>query len=117
MPEKLVSKVGKPFYKGVELDTPMSDVEFYEVQDMWDGDIQYVLNTNLGSITVLDRMTGYDGGVRDTESGFRDPDGKFWLASGMCDVRFSGAKTVGEAIEWIKSRANTCVGSESRRGE
>jgi hypothetical protein len=105
-----VNKWGKPFYEGVELDTPMSELEFHEALDTCGTDIQCALHTNLGSITVLDRVTGFEGGVRDTETGFRDADGKFWLASGMCDVRFSGAKTVGESIEWIKSKANTCVG-------
>lgn len=108
--EYKVNQWGKPCYEGVELDTPIDDLEFYEVPDMCDEDLQYALHTNLGSITVLDRMTGYGWGIRDTETGFRAPDGKFWLASGMQDVRFSGAKTVGEAIEWIKSKANTCVG-------
>ena len=62
----------------------------------------------LGRITVLDRMTGFSWG-RDIESGYKDNDGKFWLASGHCDVRESAGITVAEAIEWIKARANTCV--------
>jgi hypothetical protein len=45
-----------------------------------------------------------------TETGYRDPEGKFWLASGSLDVRNFGVFTVGEAIEWVKDRANTCVG-------
>ena len=62
----------------------------------------------LGRITVLDRMTGFDWG-RDIESGYKDCNGKFWLASGHCDVREVAGITVAEAIEWIKARANTCV--------
>lgn len=110
MIEKLVSECGRPCYEGVELDIPIYDLEFYKVPNQWHGDMQYALHTNLGSITVLDRMTGFGWNVRDTETGFRDQDGKFWLASGMQDVRFSGAKTIGEAIDWVKSKANTCVG-------
>jgi hypothetical protein len=57
-------------------------------------------------------MTGYGYGQRDTETGYRDSDGLFWLASGCCDVRESGCKTIGEAIEWVKARANTCNPSD-----
>lgn len=56
---------------------------------------------------MIDRMTGF--GWRDVETGFRDKDGQFWLASGGLDVRYSGYKTIGEAIQWIKDRANTCI--------
>ena len=72
-------------------------------------DRQWALHTNLGSLTVLDRMTGF--GWRDTETGYRDPDGKFWLASGMRDVRRSKAVTTQDAIDWVKRYANTCVGA------
>ena len=41
--------------------------------------------------------------------------GDFWLASGMQDVRQSGAKTLGEAIDWVKSRANTCRPAPTKR--
>ena len=78
-----------------------------------DEDEQFALHTNLGSLTVLDRLTGFGGeigGVRDIETGYRSPDGKFWLASGGCDVRESGCLTIGEAIEWVKERANNCKG-------
>ena len=91
-----------------------SDTEF-NPSDFWDpnwsnpGDKQKVLDTNIGSLTVLDRMTGFGNGIRDIETGFRDEKNRFWLASGNIDVRESGSKTIGEAIEWVKSRANTCV--------
>jgi len=62
-----------------------------------------------GRITVLDRMTGYGFGVRDIESGYKDADKKFWLASGGCDVR-NHDLTVEDAIAWIKQHANTCAG-------
>ena len=72
-------------------------------------DTQLAFHSNLGSITVLDRMTGFSFG-RDIETGFRDPEGKFWLASGGVNVIESGCETIGEAIEWIKKRANNCIG-------
>lgn len=65
-----------------------------------------------GRITVLDRETGFGFGTRDTETGYKDSDGKFWLASGMCDVRrYCADMTVAEAVEWVKRNANTCVGA------
>jgi len=71
-------------------------------------DTLYVLRVEDGGrITVLDRMTGF--GVRDIESGYKDKDGKFWLASGNCDVRSNDGFTVAQAIDWIKEQANTCV--------
>lgn len=70
----------------------------------------WVYHTDLGRITVLDRMTGYGYGVRDVESGFKAPDGKFWLASGDFDIREQGCKTVEEAIECIKRNANNMRG-------
>ena len=73
-------------------------------------DTQWALHTNLGSITVLDRMTGF--GWRDVETGFRDPNGAFWLASGMMDVRKENLKTFKDAIQWIKDNSNTCVAYE-----
>ena len=62
-----------------------------------------------GRITVLDRMTGYGNGIRDVESGYRNKDGKFWLASGGFDVRSNADFTATQAIEWIKKNANTCI--------
>lgn len=85
---KAINERGFPVYSGATTDTHF--------------------DANLGSLTVLDRMTGF--GYRDVETGFRDKDGKFWLASGNYDVRHSGSKTLGDAIEWIKRNANTCVG-------
>jgi hypothetical protein len=63
---------------------------------------------DVGRITVLDRMTGF--GFRDIESGYKDKDGKFWLASGHFDVRAIHDLTVAQAIELIKRNANTCNG-------
>lgn len=63
----------------------------------------------VGRITVLDRMTGF--GYRDIESGFKDLEGKFWLASGGFDIRSHADHgiTVSQAIEAIKTHANTCI--------
>lgn len=72
-------------------------------------DIQFAFHCNLGSITVLDRMTGFSFG-RDTETGFRDTHGKFWLASGMFDIRRHMPLSFADAVEVIKKNANNCNG-------
>ena len=99
--------------KELTLDSPFSKEMFEEV-DMRcpDGDKQIALHTNLGSFTVLVRLTGY--GWVDIETGYRDPNGEFWLASGNQDVTKSTAKTIGEAIEQVKERANTCTGGTTQ---
>ena len=114
--EKYINQWGKECYRGVEMDSPFSPEIFHMIeppQYNYDRDSQYALFTNLGCITVLDRMTGF--GWRDVETGYRDPDGAFWLASGNCNVMESGVATVGEAIEWVKKRANTCTGEPTKR--
>lgn len=112
--EKFKSERGKEVWLGVKYDSPFHFDMFHKVDMSNDpfNDVQFALHTNLGSLTVLDRETGYEGGVRDIETGFREIDGgRFWLASGGFDVRFdSGAKTIGEAIEWVKNNSNTCKG-------
>jgi hypothetical protein len=106
--EKYINDHGKECHRGVDETTPMSDLEFHLVPNDFECNVQYALHTNLGSLTVLDRMTGF--GHRDTETGFREPDGLFWLASGNFDVRDSDSKTIGDAIEWVKKHANNCRG-------
>ena len=59
-------------------------------------------------ITILDRMTGF--GWRDIETGYKDIDGKFWLASGNFDIREYPELTIKEAIAFIKKNANNCKG-------
>ena len=108
-PEQYNNQHGKSCYRCVTERTPISELQFTEA-DQYESDVQVYLHTNIGTLTILDRMTGYGCGIRDTESGYRDPVGLFWLASGNNDVRKSGSLTVGEAIEWVKSRANTCIG-------
>lgn len=100
-------KYNKPYYECCTEQSLFADLVFSE-DVACDDEVVQRLNTNLGRITVLNRMTGF--GYRDTETGYRAPDGKFWLASGHCDVRTSGVTTLGEAIAWIKERANNCRG-------
>lgn len=59
-------------------------------------------------ISVLDRLTGYSGYVRDIETGFKDIYGNFWLASCEFDIREYPELTLDEAIALIKKNANTC---------
>lgn len=106
--EKFINDYGKECWRGVDKNTKFTDLEFYLVQDDFEDDIQYALHTNLGTLTVLDRMTGF--GHRDIETGFRAPNGKFWLASGNCDVKNSGVETISDAIKWVKKHSNTCRG-------
>lgn len=110
--EKTISKSGKPVYAGVLLSDKFSNDLFYEVDMSFSdsGDTQWAFHSNLGSITVLDRMTGFGYGVRDIETGFRDMDGKFWLASGGFDVREKNCQTIQDAIDCIKANANNCKG-------
>jgi len=101
-----INEAGKPAFKNVKNES-LFNIELFH-KPKWQGDDgeNFALHTNMGSLTVCDRMTGF--GYRDIESGFRDKAGNFWLASGCCDVRYSGCLTIGEAINWIKERANTC---------
>ena len=45
---------------------------FHKSEHQFETDVALALHTNLGSLTVVDRMTGYGRGIRDTESGFRN---------------------------------------------
>lgn len=72
-------------------------------------DTLFISHLSDGSrLTVLHRLTGY--GIFDTETSYRDPFGKFWLASGNQDIRRYPELTVEQAIEWVKTHANTCIG-------
>lgn len=112
---RTINEYGKPFWSGAT-DESAFDAENFHMVDMGnhndENDEQWALHTNLGSLTVLDRMTGF--GWRDVETGYRDQNGNFWLASGNYDVRYSGAKNLGDAIKWVKDRANNCVGETTR---
>ncbi len=86
----------------------VGDLEFKEVPMEPHGDRQYAHHADWGSLTVLDRMTGF--GYRDVETGFRDPDGRFWLAAGNFSIRMFPELTVKEAIAKVKENANICQG-------
>jgi hypothetical protein len=79
---------------------PQGDTDIFEICELPEG----------GRITILDRLTGWGCGQRDTETGYRDQDNKFWLASGQFDIRSFPDLTIPEAINKIKDNANTCVG-------
>ena len=105
--KKYINDSGKECFKSVFHD-PVFDADlFHLVTERFESDVRYALHTNLGSFIVLDRMTGF--GFRDTETGFRDNDGEYWLASGGYDVRKSGSVSINDAINWVKSKANSCV--------
>ena len=107
-PLKYINDHGKECYKNVDHNTKMSTLEFHQVLPSFEDDPQYALHTNLGTLTVVNRITGF--GCSDIETGYRSPDGKFWLASGDYDVRDLASATIGEAIQWVKERANNCKG-------
>ncbi len=106
--EKYINDYGKECYKEVEISDDFDASLFHEVSSRLNGNYQWALHTNLGTITVLDRETGYGTGIRDVETGYRDLDGNFWLASGGYDIRDMNVKTFGEAIASVKKNANTC---------
>lgn len=88
----------------------VSELEFEEF-NVHESNTLHAVYVNGGErITVLDRETGWGGGIRDTETGFTDAEGKFWLVTGMFDIRDFPEMTVPEAIQHIKDNANTCVG-------
>jgi hypothetical protein len=112
------NKAGKDYWVGVDVDSLITEEKFHKVNigpSLLDGiadsdDVQFAFHCDLGSITVLYRLTGYGFGIRDTETGFRDVDGKFWLASGMFDVRDHMPMKFSDAVKMIKKNANNCTG-------
>ena len=90
----------------------VSDLEFIKTEHC-ESNILHAVNLEDGSrITVLDRETGYGYGVRDIETGYRDPHGKFCLASCGFDIRDNGKLSIDEAIELIKKESNTVLWDE-----
>ena len=108
--EKYINEYERECYRGVEKSTLFGSLDFHLVKERFGDDIQHALHTNLGSLTVVDRKTGF--GWQDIETDYRAPNGEFWLASGGYDVRKSGAKTIQDAIDWVKKHANTYIGKE-----
>jgi hypothetical protein len=80
-------------------------------------DILYLTVREGHKITVLDRQTGFMNGVRDIETGYRDPSGRFWLASGMFDIREFCPLDFEKAIDMIKDNANTCIGLDQKKAD
>lgn len=107
--EKYINEYKKECYLGIELTTPFNKDFFHDINLNYENDIQFAFHSELGIITVLDRMTGFGNGIRDIETGYRDKNNNFWLASGNFDVRHQDCKTFGDAIELIKLCANTCI--------
>lgn len=84
----------------------VKDLEF-KAERIWEADILYAANLETGErITVLDRMTGFGNGQRDIETGYRDTNRNFCLASGMFDIREYPELEINEAIEMIKRNSN-----------
>lgn len=116
--ERYINERGIPVWKDVEENSPFSAEMFHNV-DLGHNEganAMRALLSNLGSITVLNRLTSIQGHVvHDEETGFREPSGRFWLATEGCNVLDSDCKTWGEAVAWVKVRANACVGKQRKR--
>ena len=85
------------------------DLEFKQ-KDFSDNTL-FSAKTEYGTITVLERLTGWEeGNIRDIETGFLDLENKFWLPSGNFDIRNYSELTIEYAISFIKDNANVCVG-------
>lgn len=110
-----MSKPKLNIWNGISESTEFDEKYFLDMDMSYSdtGDTQKACHTaGLGSITILDRLTGFEGYVRDVETGYRDKHGEFWLASGDFNILEKGCKTFGEAIALIKSNANNCIGKE-----
>lgn len=56
--EKYINEHNREVFKGVELDSQFDSEMFHLVTShVFECDVQYACHTNIGSITVLDRMT------------------------------------------------------------
>jgi hypothetical protein len=88
----------------------VSELDFKKTIQGGGEDTLFGCNTDLGRISVLDRMTGWGNGIRGIETGYSDKNGKFWLASCGFDIREYPDLDLPQAIEKIKEYANTCVG-------
>jgi hypothetical protein len=89
----------------------VKDLEWTKEIRMGGEDTIFFAHTDLGRFSVLDRLTGYGFGIRDIETGYRDLDGKFWLASNGFDIRDDELLTIKQAIAKVKKYANTCSGA------
>lgn len=108
MSARIISNQGKAHWEGITDGTLITGAHFEQVESPRpENNQQVAFHTNLGSLTVLRRLTGF--GWWDTETGFRDPHGNFWLASGGMDVRRIAPASFGAMVEWVKDNANTCA--------
>ena len=89
----------------------IKDLEFTETT-YGEINILWINRNDHGIISILDRLTGWgkDGNIRDIETGYRDKNDYFWLASGNFDIRNYPELSIEEAIQKIKDNANTCIG-------
>lgn len=62
----------------------------------------HIAKCEFGRLTVLDRETGFGGGIRDVETGFTDLEGNFWLVSGNYDIREFVESDVEDEIKRLK---------------
>ena len=102
-------------WKGVKGDEILEEKFFYDVDMSYsDTDTQKAFHSKeFGSMTIVDRMTGYGNGIRDVETGYKDLHGEFWLASGDFNIlEAAKGKTIDEAISLIKKHANNLIGKE-----
>lgn len=88
----------------------IGEAEFKEGKYSTDEDKSWFLNIpSIGTISVVNRMTGFLGYGRDTETGFTDTDGAFWLVSYQhFDIREYADISIVKAIQLIKKRSNVC---------
>jgi len=91
----------------------VKDLEFKEWHKSEDDLLVGVVLPGGDKISVLNRITGYGNGQRDIETGYRDKDGKFCLASCMFDIRDYPELSVEDAINKIKRESNNCPWIES----
>lgn len=93
-----------------QLNQKVCDLNFTEKQYPESETISYhSIIDGIGTISILDRMTGFSFYGRDIETGFKDINGTFWLASFQrFDIRDYPDMNVIKAIHEIKKRSNTC---------
>jgi len=108
------SRFGIEQYRGVTDETPFNELEF-TLYFKDDTESAWRLWTNMGHLYVfINKITDpADGGGKimsaSTSYRFNVNDiynDNYWYASGNFDVRYSGAKTMREAIDWVKKNAN-----------
>ena len=83
----------------------VSELKWSEHKHDGDNKLYAAFDPDGNRFTVLDRVTGYgDGDIRDVETGYKDKNGKWWLRSGMFDIRDYPDLTLEEAAAKIKEQ-------------